>query len=124
MRAVNGNFVEFRAMDDRSMFVVQCNLYTQDGNAMRHLVYYPAHKQNSAINKESNSSGAYQNILSFEKLTPMRNFLGALVSNAYALTDADGEPGVFFIFQDLSVRTEGRFRLKFILMDLSAGSVG
>lgn len=102
------------------MFVAQCNLYTQDGKTMRHLVYHPSHKE---ITNTKENSAAFQNVLSFEKPMPMRNFLGALVSNAYQLTDANGEPGVFFIFQDLSVRTEGRFRLKFILMDLSAGSV-
>ncbi|MCJ1371697.1 hypothetical protein MMC20_002916 [Loxospora ochrophaea] len=41
-----------------------------------------------------------------------RNLIGSLCVSAFKLTDPDGVMGVFFILQDLSVRTEGSFRLK------------
>lgn len=47
--------------------------------------------------------------------------MGAVVSNAYQLTDQNNQQGIFFVFQDLSVRIEGTFSLKFMFIDLSAG---
>ena len=41
-----------------------------------------------------------------------RNLIGSLVASAFKLTDTDQKEGVWFILQDLSVRTEGWFRLK------------
>ncbi|KAL9101325.1 MAG: hypothetical protein Q9187_009257, partial [Circinaria calcarea] len=41
-----------------------------------------------------------------------RNLIGSLCVSAFKLTDPDGVMGVWFILQDLSVRTEGSFRLK------------
>ncbi|KAL4929211.1 velvet factor family protein [Aspergillus undulatus] len=42
-----------------------------------------------------------------------RNLIGCLSASAFRLTDPDNKIGVWFILQDLSVRTEGVFRLKF-----------
>jgi len=39
-----------------------------------------------------------------------RNLIGSLCVSAFKLTDPDGVMGVWFILQDLSVRTEGNFR--------------
>ncbi|KAI9882846.1 MAG: hypothetical protein M1823_005415 [Watsoniomyces obsoletus] len=41
-----------------------------------------------------------------------RNLIGSLSASAFRLTDPDNKIGVWFILQDLSVRTEGLFRLK------------
>jgi hypothetical protein len=41
-----------------------------------------------------------------------RNLIGGLSASAFRLTDPDNKIGVWFIMQDLSVRTEGTFRLK------------
>ncbi|SLM33979.1 -like protein [Lasallia pustulata] len=41
-----------------------------------------------------------------------RNLIGSLCVSAFKLTDPDNNMGVWFILQDLSVRTEGSFRLK------------
>ena len=49
--------------------------------------------------------------------------LGTLAVNASVLVDTTGSKGLFFIFQDMSVRIEGTFRLKFSLIDLE-GSRG
>lgn len=45
--------------------------------------------------------------------TPIRNLTGACVATAFKLYDLDDDIGIWFIFHDLSVRTEGNFRLKF-----------
>jgi hypothetical protein len=47
-----------------------------------------------------------------------RNLIGSLSATSFKLNDPQGVPGLWFIFQDLSIRTEGRFRLKFTFFDL------
>ncbi|KAK4942212.1 hypothetical protein LTR10_017969 [Elasticomyces elasticus] len=47
-----------------------------------------------------------------------RNLIGSAAANAVKL-DFEGEPGIWFVLQDLSVRTEGWFRLKFSLINLA-----
>lgn len=39
-----------------------------------------------------------------------RNLIGSLSASAFRLTDPENKIGVWFILQDLSVRTEGTFR--------------
>lgn len=39
-----------------------------------------------------------------------RNLIGSLSASAFRLTDPDNKIGVWFVLQDLSVRTEGIFR--------------
>lgn len=41
-----------------------------------------------------------------------RNLIGSLCVSAFKLTNPEGELGVWFILQDLSVRTEGSFRYR------------
>lgn len=49
-----------------------------------------------------------------------RTLVGPLSANAQSLVDDQQRPGIFFIFQDLSIRTEGRFRLRLRLMNVGA----
>lgn len=41
----------------------------------------------------------------------VHNLLGPTVANAFKLFDEKDRPGIFFVFQDLSVRTEGKLVL-------------
>lgn len=50
-----------------------------------------------------------------------RNLIGQVSTSSTQLKDLDKKPGLWFIFQDLSVRTEGVFRLKFSFFDLQDG---
>ncbi|KAJ3741578.1 velvet factor [Lentinula detonsa] len=50
--------------------------------------------------------------------TYTRTLVGPLSANATRLLDEHRKPGVFFLFQDLSVRTEGTFRLRMRLMNI------
>lgn len=45
-----------------------------------------------------------------------RNLIGSLSVNAFKLEDEKGTLGIWFILQDLSVRTEGAFRYVFALL--------
>lgn len=47
-----------------------------------------------------------------------RNLIGSLSATSFKLSDTEGKFGLWFIFQDLSIRTEGMFRLKFTFFDL------
>ena len=47
-----------------------------------------------------------------------RNLIGSLTASAFRLKDDHNEAGIWFVLQDLSVRTEGYFRLKFSFLNL------
>lgn len=49
-----------------------------------------------------------------------RNLIGMNAVNACRLNDPDGNPGFWFVLQDLSVRTEGTFRLKLSMCDIGS----
>lgn len=51
-----------------------------------------------------------------------RNLIGSLSASAFRLTDPDNKIGVWFILQDLSVRTEGTFRLKMNFVNVGTHS--
>ncbi|KAL1930429.1 hypothetical protein VTP01DRAFT_10591 [Rhizomucor pusillus] len=48
-----------------------------------------------------------------------RVLMGSLVSSPSLLKNPEGEQGLYFAFPDLSIRTEGRYTLRFSLMKLS-----
>ncbi|KAK0206842.1 velvet factor [Desarmillaria ectypa] len=52
--------------------------------------------------------------------TYTRTLTGPISANATRLLDEHRKPGIFFLFQDLSVRTEGTFRLRLRLMNVGA----
>jgi hypothetical protein len=47
-----------------------------------------------------------------------RNLIGSLTASAFRLKDDKDQIGIWFVLQDLSVRTEGQFRLKFSFLNL------
>lgn len=51
-----------------------------------------------------------------------RNLIGSLSVNASKLNDTHDRPGFWFVLSDLSVRTEGTFRLKLNFVDVGTGS--
>lgn len=51
-----------------------------------------------------------------------RNLIGSLSASAFRLTDPDNKIGIWFILQDLSVRTEGTFRLKMNFVNVGTQS--
>lgn len=79
----------------------------------------------SAISTTANTNESNQNPNPKQKGVGkpeyVRNLIGSSVSNAYHLYNEHDQPGTYFIFHDLSIRTEGTFRLKFEFFNLSAG---
>lgn len=53
-----------------------------------------------------------------------RNLIGSLTVNASLLKDLDGNTGYWFVLSDLSVRTEGWFRLRLTFIDVGIRSGG
>lgn len=75
--------------DNVSHFIVQCDLFSPNHKEDRNVVYNPA-----SINPAyPNSSAA---VMTFEEPTPVRNFLGTIVSNAHQLLDLEDRLGIFF----------------------------
>ncbi|KAI0727320.1 velvet factor [Fomitopsis betulina] len=60
------------------------------------------------------------NIPPLPRHTYTRTLVGPLCANACRLLDEHRTAGVFFLFQDLSIRTEGTFRLRLRLMNIGA----
>lgn len=54
------------------------------------------------------------------RATYTRTLVGPLSANAARLNDEHRKPGIFFLFQDLSIRTEGAFKLRLRLMNIGA----
>lgn len=48
-----------------------------------------------------------------------RNLVGAAVTSANVLKDEQDNYAIFFILQDLSVRTEGVYRIRLMFTDLA-----
>jgi hypothetical protein len=87
---------------DTSFFVVIADLWSVDMTEEANLVVHP-----SASGVE-NSPGSCT-----------RNLVGSIVASASKLIGTDNKLGVYFVFQDLSIRTEGPFRLKFSFANLA-----
>jgi len=51
-----------------------------------------------------------------------RNLIGSLAASAFRLTDPDDRIGIWFVLQDLSVRTEGTFRLRFSFVNVGVSA--
>ncbi|KAK4193549.1 velvet factor-domain-containing protein [Podospora australis] len=47
-----------------------------------------------------------------------RNLIGSLAASAFRLQDTEDKIGIWFVLQDLSVRTEGCFRLRFSFVNV------
>ncbi|RKP09082.1 velvet factor [Thamnocephalis sphaerospora] len=92
---------------DTSFFIVIADLWSPDTTTELNLVVHP-----SAPGGDNGSTTSCT-----------RNLVGSLVASASKLYDIDGKLGVFFVFQDLSVRTEGQFRLKFSFANLACSPV-
>ncbi|KAI3616591.1 developmental regulator [Moniliophthora roreri] len=84
-----------------------------------HQAYYQSN--NAPQNGNGNTSQAQASVgMALPRHTYTRTLVGPLSANATRLLDEHRKPGIFFLFQDLSVRTEGTFRLRMRLMNVGA----
>lgn len=94
----------------RQQLVVQCTLWNEAGNEHRNII--------------CTSTGATAGLGSAEELPVQseekhaRVMMGNIFASATYLEDDKGVPGYFYVFPDLSIRVEGRYRLKFDLIRL------
>ncbi|KAJ5787662.1 Velvet factor [Penicillium paradoxum] len=88
----------------------------QYGQPMAYPQYYPGSQMPPAM------SPAAQPVSGGPGGMFTRNLIGSLSASAFRLTDPDNKIGVWFILQDLSVRTEGTFRLKMSFVDVGTHS--
>ncbi|KAI8868668.1 hypothetical protein GQ42DRAFT_103583, partial [Ramicandelaber brevisporus] len=93
---------------DISSFVVHASIWCPTGEDAG-LVSQPT---TQAINN-NNGGGSANDNLAFH-----RNLVGFTLSSAQRLKGLDGKPGIFFPFPDMSVRTEGTFKLRFVLINM------
>lgn len=85
------------------------NGYSQQSPAGGHPLYYG---QSQAGYQPADQAVAPRMQVSNTPPTGMytRNLIGSLAASAFRLTDPDDRIGIWFVLQDLSVRTEGIFR--------------
>jgi hypothetical protein len=94
----------------RQGLVLQCTLWNEDGTEHRNII--------------RTTTGATAGLGTAEELPVQpeekhaRVMMGNIFANATLLEDDEGKKGYFYIFPDLSIRVEGRYRLKFDLLRL------
>ncbi|KAL0080504.1 hypothetical protein F4703DRAFT_1869020 [Phycomyces blakesleeanus] len=90
-----------------SFFVVLCDSWLEDGKTEANLVYHSL-----AVSQIDNLTGE------ISQTVKIRNMVGSSVASATKLYDAQGNLGIYFVFHDISFRSEGRFRLGFSFIDI------
>jgi hypothetical protein len=92
----------------KQTLVLQCTLWNEEGTEHRNII--------------RTTTGATAGLGSAEELPVQpeekhaRVMMGNIFANAVPLDDEHGKRGFFYIFPDLSIRVEGRYRLKFDLL--------
>lgn len=79
--------------------ITPSSYYTQQIQPNQVPLTSPQHLTHPTIDPRSSPSGMFT-----------RNLIGSLCVSAFKLTNPENQMGVWFILQDLSVRTEGSFR--------------
>ncbi|KAG0235130.1 hypothetical protein BGW42_005780 [Actinomortierella wolfii] len=101
---------------DVSFYMVVADIYSADGSTPCTLVTNPATIPQSMSSSAVQTMGeSTLSVLSLDSpnTSASRNLTGSTVASGNLLTDLDGQLGVFFVFQDMSVRSDGVFTLKF-----------
>ncbi|CAG8577385.1 10883_t:CDS:2 [Dentiscutata erythropus] len=93
------------------MMIIHAALWSEDRKEERSLVINP-----SSI--PGQTTGPTSSIMSLNPPLCIRTLVGHCTSSAYLLRDHTGQRGIYFIFQDLSVRIEGTYTLKFSFCDV------
>ncbi|KAK8140266.1 Velvet complex subunit [Apiospora sp. TS-2023a] len=106
------------------------NGYTYQG----HVGQYPVPSNVQSVPSQNGYAGRYPQDLTPQRANSLatppngmytRNLIGSLVTSANRLLDPEDKFGIWFILQDLSVRTEGYFRLRFSFTSVGIpGTVG
>ncbi|CAN6658047.1 hypothetical protein TRVA0_030S01024 [Trichomonascus vanleenenianus] len=101
-----------------SLFALCVELWSVDESQNLSLVHpngHPSGPSNEFPPSYARASGMVRS----PAATPTRNLIGSLVATAFKLYDLDEELGIWFVLQDLSIRTEGEFKLRFSFVNLA-----
>lgn len=100
---------------DVNFYMVVADIYSADQSTACTLVANPASTpQAVSIPGAAQTMGeSTMSVMSLSNPTASRNLTGSIVSSGNLLSNLDNEPGIYFVFQDISVRSEGVFTLKF-----------
>jgi len=93
----------------RAQLVVQCTLWNEEGNEHRNIIRTTTGAATAGL-------GSAEELPVQPEEKHARVMMGNIFANATYLDDDKGVPGHFYIFPDLSIRVEGRYRLKFDLL--------
>ncbi|ORZ08965.1 velvet factor-domain-containing protein [Absidia repens] len=122
-RTKDGQVIKPEAIDV-SFFIVVCDSWHEDGTTEANLVYHsfsspqPQQQSSTATPSLSGSPAGGGPNEEITKTLQMRNLVGSSVASAAKLYDLDGNLGIFYVFQDISFRTEGKFKLAFSLINI------
>ncbi|RVX68524.1 hypothetical protein B0A52_07948 [Exophiala mesophila] len=97
------------------------NGYPPNYNSQAAIANMPPGMSSSSSARSSQDFGAPRDMS--ERPLIAKNLIGSSSSSAFKLADEDGKVGLWFVLQDLSVRTEGWFRLKLSFFNLSAQEI-
>lgn len=107
---------------DCSFFVLSVDLWEMEGKREQNLVMCPNILSSSLGDRSTHSHpvqyGHDGGCHSSNESQFTRNLIGRLTTSASRLKDETETVGIWFIMQDLSVRTEGKFRLNFSFFNL------
>ncbi|GAK63049.1 uncharacterized protein PAN0_002c1251 [Moesziomyces antarcticus] len=79
----------------------------------------------SSTNPQMSMASSGGNVIAGQGESYTRNLVGAAVASASVLKDEQDKWCIFFVFQDISVRTEGVYRIKLMFVNLEVnGRVG
>ncbi|KAH9824226.1 velvet factor-domain-containing protein [Melampsora americana] len=109
-----GGIVAPETIDADTLFC-HVSLHSADRREPRGLVYHPSSSMVDQL------SSPVPNVSDSElESYPVRNLLGSLTTQARLLRNEFGQLGVYFIFSDLAVRTEGSWTCRFSIVDLNS----
>ena len=92
----------------KQLLVVQCTLWNEDGTVQLNII--------QTTTGATPRLGTAQEFPVQPEGKHVRVVMGNIFANARYLSDENDVPGYFYIFPDLSIRVEGRYRLKFDLL--------
>ncbi|KAF9354609.1 hypothetical protein BGX34_010909, partial [Mortierella sp. NVP85] len=98
---------------DVNFYMLMADIYAVDKSTPCTLVTNPV-SSTQGTSAPSAGQPSVESVMSLASshLTS-RNLTGSIVASGNLLTSLEGEPGIYFVFQDLSVRSEGAYTLKF-----------
>ncbi|KAI8148837.1 velvet factor-domain-containing protein [Fennellomyces sp. T-0311] len=115
---------------DTSFFVVLCDCFDETGTKPANMLLHSVplstsqqqqqQQQHSVASSSTESPSLSSSSGTAKQAVRMKNLVGSCIASPSKLYNEQRELGIFFVFHDLSLRSEGRFRLTFSLIDIGS----